>query len=92
MRSELVWSVWTGWMRAAPSSAAFSTMKSVRAFLIGAKTSHRSGGSSCGAEGATSSTAPPRLAACTSRAVHSPCRPLKTAISAPGDSRITVER
>ena len=45
IRSELVNSVWTGMIRAAPISAAFSTMKSVRAFLIGANSNHRSGGS-----------------------------------------------
>jgi hypothetical protein len=42
MRSALVKSVCTGMIRAAPISAAFSTMKSVRAFLIGANSSQRS--------------------------------------------------
>ena len=56
---SLEWRVKTGSTRAAPSSAAFSTMKSVRAFLIGAKTSQRSGGRRCGRPGARQVTAPP---------------------------------
>ena len=54
MRSALVKSVCTGRMRATPSSTAFSTMKSVRAFLIGAKISQRSGGCSCSGRSAAS--------------------------------------
>ena len=42
--SEFVKSVCKGRMRATPSSVAFSTMKSVRAFLIGANISQTSGG------------------------------------------------
>jgi hypothetical protein len=50
----------TGWMRAQPSSVAFSTMKSVRAFLIGANRSQRSGGLRCGWPGARAMSVPPR--------------------------------
>ena len=45
MRSELVKSVEIGKIVAAPNSVAFSTMKSVRAFLMGANNSQTSGGS-----------------------------------------------
>ena len=79
-------------MRAAPSSVAFSTMKSVRAFLIGANISQTSGGSRCGAAWATSTSEPPRLPTASISAVQAPSRPLKTSIRAPGPSRITAPR
>ena len=82
----------TGSTRAAPSSAAFSTMKSVRAFLIGAKTSQRSGGRRCGRPGARQATAPPSRPVRVTGPSHSPSRPLKTATSAPCAARITLKR
>ena len=61
MRSELVNSVCTCTIQAAPISVAFSTMKSVRAFLIGAKSSHRSGGIRSGRVCSTQVSVPPFL-------------------------------
>ena len=74
MRSELVKSVPTGQMRRAPISAAFSTMKSVRAFLIGAKSNQRSGGACWGADWAATSTG-----------LTSPFAPGNWAVHAAGD-------
>ncbi len=82
MRSELVWRVCTGRMRRTPSSTAFSTMKSVRAFLIGAKTSQRSGGKVCGLVSTSHTAMAPRLPASARRRRHSPSRPLKSRITA----------
>ena len=45
--SALVNSVFTGIIRAAPSSVAFSMMNWVRFFLIGANNTHKSGGFRC---------------------------------------------
>ena len=82
----------TGWIRATPSSVAFSTMKSVRAFLIGANMSQRSGGRRCGLPGARATSRPPRRPRSATSADHSPSRPLNTSTRAPGSSRITVNR
>ena len=92
IRSAFVNSVCTGRMRRHPISAAFSTMKSVRAFLIGAKRSHRSGGSACARVCASGLSRPPRLPASATSASHSPSRPLKTRSRAPGPRRITPNR
>ena len=92
MRALLVKSVATGRIREAPISAAFSTMKSVRAFLIGAKRSHRSGGSRWGALWRRQRSVPPRLPASATSAVHSPAKPLNSATRSPGTSRITENR
>lgn len=91
-RSELVNLVKTGQIRVAPISAAFSTIKSVRAFLIGAKSSQRSGGSFCSRVCSSQVISPPRLLAETSRARHSPSRPLKSSASPPSARRITLAR
>ncbi len=84
--------VCTGRIRATPSSTAFSTMKSVRAFLIGANSSHRSGGMLLAA--ASAPRRPARRRACPPRppARHSPSRPLNSSTPAPTPSRITVNR
>ena len=92
MRSALVKRVCTGRIREAPSSAAFSTMKSVRAFLIGANSSHRSGGICNGRVWAAQTRTPERRPASATSARHSPSTPLNTSTAAPAPSRITANR
>ena len=53
-------------------------MKSVRAFLIGANRSQRSGGRRCGRPARAQTSSPPRRPASATSADHSPSRPLKT--------------
>jgi hypothetical protein len=76
-----------------PISAAFSTMKSVRAFLIGANSSHRSGGSGLRRRGLRRAG---QHAAALARLGHLGApfavAPLNSASASPGPSRITANR
>ena len=67
-------------------------MKSVRAFLIGAKRSQRSGGVRCGATRSSTISVPPRFDAAPIRARHAPEVPSNTVNVSPGASRMTPER
>ena len=82
-RSEFVRRVKTGHRRATPSSVAFSTMKSVPDFLTGAKISQRSTGARWSPARSSTTSRPPRRPTSAISAIHSPSRPLKTAMRAP---------
>ena len=88
-RSTAVKRVNTGLSAETPSSVAFSAMKSMRARLTGAKTSHRSGACSCGRKAsAMPSEHQPRPKA-SILASHSPSRPLKIETLSPISRRMT---
>jgi hypothetical protein len=91
-RSAWVWRVISGTMRRQPSSVAFSTMKSVRAFFTGAKASQRSGGSAWALSRSRQASVADRRPASASSASHSPSRPLNSSTPSPGFRRITVPR
>ena len=73
-------------------SMAFSTIKSVRVFLIGAKSSQRSGGGRSALLCVKQLSAPDFLPACVISASHSPSWPLNTRTRSPTFWRITENR
>ena len=93
MRFALVKSVCTGKIQLTPISVAFSTIKSVRDFLIGANINQRFGGSCKRCVCKVHFTIPFRFPATITSARHSPSSvPLNSSIAAPTESRITPKR
>ncbi len=91
-RPTTVCRVITGCSTAQPSSVAFSARKPMRARLIGAKTSQRSGSGSGARRRASTTSAHQPLPRPSIRASHSPSRALNAARRAPAPRRSTEPR